>query len=197
LKFSAKKTKNRVNFIRISNEPLDNLIHVKYIKWLLSNTLLQVGETQFFFRCTLHLVGTLLFNILLFSLLFLLKLAHLSWPFFNDIIKMLFPRFNLKIGCVNLIILILLHLVKLHYSPLSIIKDFFSRKSFKLFIPKWSQNGPKRVTCLFLQNQHKAYEKTDYLEWWIMWNDKLFYLYFSNPQNVKWDNRDMWNETID
>jgi murein L,D-transpeptidase YafK len=53
------------------------------------------------------------------------------------------------------------------------------------------------VSCLFLQNQHKAYEKTDYLEWWIMWNDKLFYLYFSNPQNVKWDNRDMWNETIE
>jgi hypothetical protein len=52
--------------------------------------------------------GTLLFPILLFFLPLLLKFAHRPWPFFDDINKVLFPGFNVKIGCVNLLILILI-----------------------------------------------------------------------------------------
>jgi hypothetical protein len=45
----------------------------------------------FFCKVAKHVAGTLLFTILLFSLLFLLKFAHRPWPFFDDIIKVLFP----------------------------------------------------------------------------------------------------------
>jgi hypothetical protein len=65
----------------------------------------------------------------------LLKFAHRPWPFFDNIIKVLFPGFNVKIGCVNLLRLIIKGLFKI------LLKIFLNELLIKVKILK----NPKTI----------------------------------------------------